>query len=114
MQSYRDASWHLLGQAYNELRDGDTRQASEKGWGAAAQIVNAVAAQRGWEHRGHRQLHAVVNSLRQETGNPDVRRLFDVAGFLHSNYYEDWVEPESISESLTDVERFMGLLEDLL
>jgi hypothetical protein len=31
-----------LGKAWEELRDGDLLQASEKGWGAAAQIVKAL------------------------------------------------------------------------
>ena len=37
-QTYQTASRHLLAQARVELAAGDTRQASEKGWGAAAQI----------------------------------------------------------------------------
>ncbi|MYH56362.1 MAG: hypothetical protein F4135_09610, partial [Acidimicrobiia bacterium] len=36
---YRDAARHLLAQGFAELEAGDTRQASEKGWGAAAQMV---------------------------------------------------------------------------
>ena len=46
-QTYQTASRHLLAQAHEELAAGDTRQASEKGWGAAAQIVKSVAARRG-------------------------------------------------------------------
>ena len=34
--TYQTASRHLLAQAGVELAAGDTRQASEKGWGAAA------------------------------------------------------------------------------
>ena len=37
-------------QANEELARDDLRQASEKGWGAASQIVKAVAEERGWEH----------------------------------------------------------------
>ena len=46
-QKYQRDSRHLLGQAREELAQGDVRQASEKGWGAAAQIVKAVAETRG-------------------------------------------------------------------
>ena len=42
--TYQAASGHLLRQAREELVAGDVRQASEKGWGAAAQIVKAIAA----------------------------------------------------------------------
>ena len=52
-EKYREDSRRLLDQARRELETGDVRQASEKGWGAAAQIVKAVAEKRGWRHRGH-------------------------------------------------------------
>ena len=47
---YRAAGRELLAQAKQELAAGDPRQASEKGWGAAAQMVKALAADRGWPH----------------------------------------------------------------
>ena len=43
-QKYLESSRILLSQAKTELAAGDVRQASEKGWGAAAQIVQAIAA----------------------------------------------------------------------
>ena len=55
-QTYQTASRHLLVQACEELAAGDARQVSEKGWGAAAQIVKSVAEQRGWEHRNYAAL----------------------------------------------------------
>ena len=78
-QSYREASCHLLAQARIELAAGDVRQASEKGWGAAAQILKAVAEQRGWDHGKHRHLSRVASRLRAETGDRDVFRLYMVA-----------------------------------
>ena len=113
-QRYQQASEHLLAQARGELASGDVRQASEKGWGAAAQIVKAIAERRGWDHQGHRQLFEAVNSLRRETGDPDVRRLFDVASAPHTNFYEDWRTRDSVSEAIDDVELFVGKLEPLL
>ena len=50
--AYRDQSRAYLEQANEELARDDLRQASEKGWGAASQIVKAVAEERGWEHNG--------------------------------------------------------------
>ncbi len=52
-QKYHAASRYLVQQARAELALGDLRQASEKGWGAAAQMVKAVAEFRGWSHRYH-------------------------------------------------------------
>ena len=111
---YHAKSREFLAQARDELAQGDFMQASEKGWGAAAQMVKAVAEQRGWEHQGHRQLFTAVRRLRDETGSEDIRRLFDVANSLHVNFYEDWQEPQSIQEALDDVERLLNLLAPLV
>ncbi len=113
-QTYQAAGWQLLAQARAELAAGDARQASEKGWGAAAQMVKAIAEQRGWQHGGHRQLFAALRQVRNETGNEDIRRLFAVANRLHTNYYEDWLDSETVAEDLDDVEQLLNLLEPLL
>ena len=42
-QKYRNDSRTLLAQARAELAQGDVRQASEKGWGAAALMLKAIA-----------------------------------------------------------------------
>ena len=46
----------LLRQAREELAAGDVRQASEKGWGACARMVKAIAPRHDWEHQGRREL----------------------------------------------------------
>ena len=69
-QTYQAASWQMLAQARTELAAGDLRQASEKGWGAAAQIVKAIADRRGWEHKTHRHIWVAVRRLTDE--NPSM------------------------------------------
>ena len=113
-QTYQAASRTLLAQARNELATGDLRQASEKVWGAAAQMVKAVASGRGWRHNSHRELLRAVRRLRRESGDADISRLFDVAQIMHTNFYEDWEEAQDIAQSLEDVERFVDLLEPLV
>ena len=114
-QKYRDDSRALLSHARRELEDGDLRQASEKGWGAAALMLKAVAEQRGgdWEHSRHRHFAKAAGRLRSELGNRDVVRLFNVAESLHGNFYEDQWEPSHIAEALDDVEQLLDLLEPL-
>ena len=113
-QTYQTASHHLLAQARTELAAGDTRQASEKGWGAAAQMLKSVAARRGWAHQSHAALYYVVRRLVNETGDREIRRLFDVAGNLHVNFYENWNNAANVADSLDDVELLLGKLEPLV
>ena len=88
-QQYQQANEHFLAQAREELDAGDLPQASEKGWGATAQVLEAIAEQRGWEHSRHRHYHRVASRLRSETGDGDIHRLFAVASALHENFYEN-------------------------
>ena len=112
-QAYQDASRILLAQAFLELEQGDTRQASEKGWGAAAQMLKCIAEQRGWEHKGHRLIRRTASRLSDETGNSELRRLYRVADSLHINFYEDLDTREDVSAGLEDVKRLLDVLEPL-
>ena len=113
-QKYRNDSRTLLAQGRAELAQGDVRQASEKGWGAAALMLKAIAEQRGWEHGKHRHLSRTASRLRAETGDRDIYRWYQVADALHGNFYEDETAPEDIGESLDDVARLLDKLEPLL
>ena len=113
-QAYQQASQRFLAQARAELTAGDLTQASEKGWGAAAQMLKAVAEQRGWEHGRHRQLSRVASRVRAETGDRDVFRWFQVAESLHGNFYEDQLSAEDVAESLADVQALLDRLATLL
>ena len=103
-QTYHQASEHFSAQAKGELSDGGLAQASEKGWGTAAQILKAVAEQRGWEHEEHRHLSRVASRLRAELSDRYIYRCYQVANDLHSNFCEDEMEAGDIAESLDDVE----------
>lgn len=109
-QTYQQAAGGLLEQATAELDAGDVRQASEKGWGAASQMVKAVAELRGWQHRSHASLFATIDRLVQETGDEELRRLFNGAGQLHVNFYENWLSREYVQSGLDDVRRLLELL----
>ena len=113
-QKYRQDSRTLLAQARRELTIGDVRQASEKGWGAAAWMLKAIAEQRGWEHGKHRHLSRVASRLRAETGDRDIYRWYQVTDALHGNFYEDETAPEDIDDSLNDVEWLLDKLEPVL
>ena len=87
-----------LAKAWTYLDADDLNQASEKGWGAAAQMVKAAAEARDWNHDGHRQLWQAVNRLSEETGDQDIGHLFAIASSLHVNFY-DGLMPRELVES---------------
>ena len=101
---------HLLEQARQELDRGDVRQASEKGWGAAAQAVKALAEDRGWQHKSHAALFNAVSRLAREADNDDLNSLFHVANSLHSNFYENTQNADMVSAGLVDVAKFVTLM----
>ena len=91
-------------------------QASEKGWGATAQIVKAVAEERGWEHGRHANFFEVVRRVVAETGDQEVWVAFEMARGLHENFYEGKMGSSDVDFHLGHVTRFTekmrGLLDD--
>ena len=113
-QKYHNASRHLLQQARVELAAGDLRQASEKGWGVAAQMVKAVAEARGWPHRHHGLLTQAVENLTAETGDDDLADRFAIANSLHVNFYEDALSSLTVRRHLDQIETLADTLETML
>ncbi len=113
-QAYHEASMTLLQQADAELSAGDVRQASEKGWGAAAQVVKAIAEQRGWPHQSHAALYRVIDRLVLETDDDSISNLFHIASALHQNFYENWDSPDNVARALKAVRQFIEKLSLLL
>ncbi len=103
----------FLAQARSELVAGDLVQASEKGWGAAAQIVKATAEQRGWQHQAHRDLFRTIERLAEEMDDPTLIDLFQLASALHMNFYEGWQTRRMIERGLTGVETLVRRLDQL-
>lgn len=104
----------FLAQAEEELSREDLPQASEKGWGAAAQFAKAVAEERGWPHGQHRQLFGVVRRLSDEVGERDLQVHFGLASDLHANFYEGFLGQEDVLFHLEHVNQFVDRLEEIL
>ena len=105
-------SRRMLAHADNLLQEGDLVQASEKGWGAAAHYMKAVAKQRGWTNRSHRDFFTIKDRLARETDNPDrFTELFRTVRGLHTNFYEPWYSMDDVMKSLEASKEFVGMLE---
>ena len=113
-KTYKEQGRIFLAQAFEELEKGDFPQASEKGWGAAAQMVKANARARGRDHYSHQDLFRVVNELVEQTGDGELATLFNNAGFLHTNFYENAYKARAVKASLQRVIRFVDKAEALL
>ena len=108
-RDHKNKSYAFLQQAQEELEKNDLQQASEKGWGAAAQMVKAVAVLRGLDHQTHRQLFQVVASLENERADSG----FAAANTLHINFYEGWLDRRQVREYLAAVGSFVRTLDEI-
>ena len=109
-QDYAAASYELINKASGYLNDGDLRQASEKGWGAAAQMVKAVAE--NWKdvgvtHGRHQDLRALVAGLATADRDPDLDLMFHAAQDLHENFYENNLPQYIVDLDLRQVNAFI-------
>ena len=100
----------FLSQAWDELDKKDLCQASEKGWGAAAQMVKAVASARGWRHESHRQLLLSVKMLARENSEVELWMPFGGAQMLHANFYDDFMDAEDVLAHLQRASSFVETL----
>ena len=112
-QYYSDTGRESIARARTYLAEDDLLQASEKGWGAAAQMVKSAAESRGWRHSGHRDLYVAINRLVEETGDDGIRTAFGLAGALHTNFYEGWLPHETVEAHLAQVAELVEKLEAL-
>ena len=112
--TYREQSRAFLEKAYVELEAGDSREASGRGWDAAAHILKAVAVERGWEHDGFRLLLGVASGLFAETQSDNLRHGFSAALMLHTNYYDGVIDRDWVASCLDSVGAFVDAKEELL
>lgn len=104
-------SRRLIQQARHELDRGDRLQATEKVWGALAQMLKAHGQQRSWMNLGSHR--TVGNIARQLAAEYDDRRIVDAyvaADNGHRNFYDNEMSPPEIDGIIVTVG---GVLPDL-
>jgi len=110
IENYLDLNNKYLKEAETLVDRKDYVQASEKFWGAAAEMVKVIAAKRGRELRSHGELYRFVTGLSKELNDAELLRLFAVASALHQNFYENWLTPEMVVENGKAVNEFVARL----
>lgn len=113
-EHYFNLNRRYLKEAEEFLTKGDPAQASEKLWGATAEMVKTVAAKRGIELRSYRDLWKFVDRLADDLNDSDIVRLFSTANALHQNFYEAWMplsvvkkDAEAVNQLNEKLERFI-------
>ena len=114
-EQHRDISAQFLDHAEDEFRKGDLLQASEKAWGAVSHYVNSIARQRSWPLGSHRQLIDNANYLinRDPANASERRRLLRSISALHANFYQAYLDEDSIREGIEDAKELIRALADL-
>ena len=112
---HREISAQFLDHAEDEFRKGDLLQSSEKAWGAVSHYVNSVARQRGWPLGSHRRLIENTNKLisRDPAHASHRRRLLRSVEALHANFYQAFLDEDSVREGIEDAKELISTLEDL-
>ena len=112
-QEHIEITQRMLDHAQECLADDDLIQASEKGWGAVAHYLKAIAKQRGWRNNSHRDFFTIKNRLAQETDDPDrLHLLFAAARVLHQNFYEPINSEEDVRRYIESAKEFIDRLEN--
>ena len=114
-EQHREISAQFLAHAEDEFRKGDLLQASEKAWGAVSHYVNAVARQRGWPLGSHQRLIANANRLisRDPSQATHHRRLLRSTEALHANFYQAFLDEDSVRDGIADAKELIAGLEHL-
>jgi hypothetical protein len=108
-------SRRLIEQAREELAGGDRLQATEKVWGALAQMMKAHGQQRGWLNLGsHRTVGHIARQLDSEYDEIAVASAYIAADNGHRNFYDNEMSPPEIAEIITVVANVLPELERAL
>ncbi len=110
---YYSLSKKYLGEAEEFLLKGDTVQASEKLWGAAALMVKTVAARKGEKIEKHGAIWRFMESLTRETGDEELLKLLHVANSLHRNFYENEMTLKAVKVAAGEVKTLLRKLETI-
>ena len=108
-------SRRLTQQAREELERGDRLQATEKVWGALAQMLKAHGQQRGWHNLGgHRTVGHIARQLTDEYDDRRILTAYVGADNGHRNFYDNEMSPPEIEDIITVVASVLPELENAL
>ncbi len=119
-QEYAGMAQDFRVSAWEHLAQGDLPKASNKAWGLVAETIKAISAHYGSVIHTHRAIAEVVGELARlagNAGNAETRRRincsFAVARGLHTNFYENEMQEDTVRDGLEACEEFSRRLYEL-
>ena len=91
-----------------EFSEADNMQASEKLWGAVAQILIAVAKHRGWRYSTHRSMKDAAEAIALELADDNIEEVFAVAEKFHANFYHNFMDDVWITNDRPKIHNFVN------
>ena len=108
-------SRRFIQQAPGELERGDRLQATEKIWGALAQMLKAHGQQRGWMNLGgHRTVGHIARQLAAEYNDLEIVDAYVASDNGHRNFCDNEMSPPEIADIITVVAGVLPRLENAL
>ncbi|MEW6481799.1 MAG: PaREP1 family protein [bacterium] len=114
VKRYIEKADRYITQAEKEFKKGELCQASEKYWGASAQILKAWAEYKGIQHNGHIWLFKAADNLSCEEKDHNLKKQFGLASALHTNFYEGWLTKGEIESYGEEVKAFCDKIKEII
>ncbi len=113
-QEYAQKARDFLIESDREFTAGDRQQASEKLYGAANGALTAIALQRGWKYRTHRDMKNAAQRLAAEYKDLFLSAGFNTAEKFHKNFFHDEMEEYEIEADRPLVHEYVARVLALL
>ena len=115
IEDYAGQAREFLSRARVYVQNDDLHQASEKAWGAAAHMANAVANANGWQYETHSDFVTIIRNATELSGNERLRFLRGVATELHGNYdrRKQFLDSNEVTADIESVAEMLEILEPL-
>lgn len=114
LSKYRRLNGKYLKDAEKLLKEQDYLQASEKFWGATAEITKALASKMNKDIRTHAQMWEFVEQLDRKHPELNLYNDFVFASYLHANFYEDDLPASVVERGAKTVRSYVRKIEKLI
>ena len=113
-RDHAECARKFLAGSDREFAAGERQQASEKLYGAANEALTAIAMQRGWNHRTHRDMKNAAQRLADQYSDPFLAAGFGLAEKFHKNFFHDEMEDYEVAADRPNVHLYVNLVLGLM